>query len=180
MPSSITLRVEYILFSALFLTACSPLWATTPGTATPAVKTAHAVSAHKARERAVQQWIRARADYEKTLDYSDLEQEHEYTTMLALAEAKYFLMLADTDLIFNTDKSVALDDFNQARELLEKAASTTSTANKKKLETIHRQLDKMRLAVKSDINAETRWLPVDQRAEFDSIQTRIEKILNMR
>jgi len=154
----------------------------TSDTSTPTIKTAKAVSAHKARARAIQRWIRARADYEKTLDYSDLELEHEYKykTMRTLAEAKYFLMLADTDLIFNTDKSVALDDFNQARELLEKAASTTSTANKKKLETIHRQLDKMRLAIKRDINAETRWLPVDQRAEFDSIQTRIEKILNMR
>jgi|GEM_PF-6418214 len=173
-PASITLRVEYIIFSVLFLSACSPLWATT--------KAMSAAPVNKNREDAIQRWIRARADYEKTLDYSDLEQEHEYKykTMRVLAEAKYFITLAETDLVFNSDKSVALDDFNLARRLLEKAATTANTANSKKLVTIQRQLDKMRLAVKRDINAESRWLPVDQRAEFDSIQSRIEEILNIR
>jgi len=179
MSHAITSRLKYLLFSILFITACSPLSATVAGKATPANKTANTASAD--RESAIQQWINARAAYEKTLDYSNLELENEYKykTMRTLVEAKYFLMLAEKDLQFNTDKSVALDDFNQARQLLEKAATTINPENKQKLEIIRNQLDKMHLAVKRDLVNEARWMPADQRREFDSTLARIEDILTM-
>ncbi len=179
MSHAITSRLKYLLFSILFITACSPLSATMADKATPANKTANTASAD--RESAIQQWIDARAAYEKTLDYSNLELENEYKykTMRTLVEAKYFLMLAEKDLQFNTDKSVALDDFNQARQLLEKAATTINPENKKKLEIIRNQLDKMHLAVKRDLVNEARWMPADQRREFDSTLARIEDILTM-
>ncbi len=87
-------------------------------------------------------------------------------------------MLAEKDLKFNTDKSVALDDFNQARQLLEKAATTVSQENKQKLASISKQLGEMRLAVKRDLSSEAKWMPVDQRSKFDSTLAKIEEILS--
>jgi len=175
------LRPQHILFSVLFLGACSPLWAATPDTATPAGKTTKILPVDKNRESAVQQWIRARAEYEKTLDYASLEQEdaYKYKTMRTLVEIKYFLSLAEKDLQYNSDKSVALDDFNQARRLVAKVATTINAVNKQKLDVIHQQLDKMQQIIKDDIASRERQLPVDQRTTLDSILVQVEDMIKM-
>jgi len=166
-------RLLYLLFSVLFITACSPLSVAT------ADKSSSSASIAMDRQNAIQQWIKARAAYEKTLDYSSLEQEkkYKYRAMRNLVEARYFLMLAEKDLQYNSDKSVVLDDFDQARQLLEKVMATANTADRQKIEAIHKQLDKMRLAVKRDIAAEVRWLPIDQRSAFDAILAQLEDII---
>jgi len=181
MRPSMALRPQHILFSILFLSVCNPLWATTPDTATPAGKTIKMLPVDKNRESAVQQWIRTRAEYEKTLDYASLEQEdaYKYKTMRTLVEIKYFLSLAEKDLQYNSDKSVALDDFNQARRLVAEEATTINAANKQKLDVIHQQLDKMQQAIRDDIASGERWLPVDQRTALDSILAQIEDMINM-
>ena len=166
-------RLLYLLFSVLFITACSSLSVAT------ADKSPSSASIAMDRQNAIQQWIKARAAYERTLDYSSLEQEkkYKYRAMRNLVEARYFLMLAEKDLQYNSDKSVVLDDFDQARQLLEKALATANTADRQKIEAIHKQLDKMRLAVKRDIAAEFRWLPVDQRSAFDAILAQLEDLI---
>lgn len=172
-----TARSSYLLFSVIFITACTPLSATT--LEKPADKVATSQTANKNRERAIQQWIDARAAYEKSLDYSslELENEYKYKTMRTLVEAKYFLMLAEKDLQYNTDKSVALDDFNQARQLLEKAKTAAGAGDRQKIDSIHEQLDEMRLAVKRDMTSEARWLPIDQRSKFDTVLAQLEDII---
>ncbi len=177
MNSTITTRLPYLIFSVVSMTACSSPFAAVHDAS--ADKTAISVPANKDRENAIQQWIKARAEYEETLDFSTLEEdkEYEYRAMRSLVEAKYFLTIAEKDLKYNSDKTVALDDFDQARQLLEKAMLTANVSDRKKIEAIHERLDNMRLAVKRDISAEARWMPLDQRSAFDAIFAQLEEII---
>lgn len=176
--SPTTSPLKYLLFSVLFISACSPLSATTIDKTSTINKPAETSPADRAR--ALQQWIDARTAYEETLDYSSLEEDkaYKYKAMRRLVETKYFLMLAEKDLQYNTDKSVALEDFNQARRLLKKSMATAiNAADRQKMEAIDKKLNGMQRAVERDINAKPRWLPMDQRSEFDNILAQLEDII---
>ena len=180
--SPVFMRVVFVLLTVSLyasLLACSSAHTIPAATEVKAATVSVSDANHQEREKLVEQWVRARAAYERSLDYSALSKERQdrYKTLRALVEARYFLNLAEKDLVFLSDKTVAVKDFDQAKRLLEKAKETVSKRYRRLLNTIYEQLLGMQKSLMRDINDEIRWVPVNQRGQFDLILMRLEKII---
>jgi len=127
----------------------------------------------------VRLWVNARAEYERALEQSTLESKAEYRfiTKRRLIDARYFLLIAEQDLLFDIDRHDALNNFDRSRRLIEKALETSAPEEVEKIESILKDLAKMRSLLVFDIRQETPWLPTDQRARFDAILFKIDALI---
>lgn len=164
-----------LVFSCVFLLACTPLSATKPTdttTAPPPKKQQTDIT-----DNSTMQWEKEHAAYERDLDYSTINTTGDYKTKRTLVEAKYFLSLAYMDLNYNRDKSIAVKDIDHALSLLKASLATSSPRDKTAIKSIQANLQAMRLSAHRDAAASIIWLPEKQQAAYEAITAKLEMLI---
>ena len=164
-----------LIFSCVFLLACTPLSATKASDTTPAPS--HAKQQTDATDTSTKQWEKERAAYERDLDYSTINSIGEYKTKRTLVETKYYLSLAYMDLNYNRDKSIAVKDIDRALSWLKSSMTTASPQDMDALKSIQTNLQAMRLSAHRDAEAAIIWLPEEQQAAYESLIADLERLI---
>lgn len=164
-----------LVFSCVFLLACSPLSATKPTDTTttppPAKQQTNITS------KSTEQWEEGHAAYERDLDYSTINTIGDYKTKRTLVEAKYFLSLAYMDLNYNRDKSIAVKDIDQSLSWLKASLATASPRDTAAIKSIENDLQAMRLSAQRDAAASIIWLPEKQQAAYEALTANLEELI---
>ena len=164
-----------LVFSCVFLLACSPLSATKPSATTMAPSPTKQQT--NITNNSTEQWEERHAAYERDLDYSTINTVGDYKTKHTLVEAKYFLSLAYMDLNYNRDKSIAVKDIDHALSWLKASLATASPRDTTAIKSIQKNLQAMRLSAQRDAAASIVWLPEEQQATYEALTANLEKLI---
>lgn len=164
-----------LVFSCVFLLACTPLSATKTADTTAAPSPAK--QQPDVTDNSTEQWEEGHAAYERDLDYSTINTIGDYKTKRTLVEAKYFLNLAYMDLNYNRDKSIAVKDIDRALSWLKASLATASPRDIDAIKSIQTDLQAMRLSAQRDAAASIIWLPEEQQAAYEFLTAKLEKLI---